>query len=57
MTLHLPLQIYNLIDRETTSKILRFNLSEVPSLIFIASLISKIEKAKINSEAEEFKVL
>jgi hypothetical protein len=54
MTLSIPLQVYSMVDRETETKTIRIKIKEVPSLMFISSLISKIENAKKQNLAEEF---
>ena len=53
----IPLCIYNMIDRKQENKIIRLDISELPNLAFIQSLITKIDIAKEKNEAETFQVL
>ena len=37
-----PMLIYNMIDAQTSQKVIKLDVSEVPNLEFISSLIKKI---------------
>ena len=53
-SVNLEIKVYNMIDTTATQKVLKLDISEVPNLEFISSLIHKIQEAKEQNLVEEF---